>query len=122
MRFALPFLLLLAACEVKVTTPTKVDVNCETTKEGVECEAKQSIGTSEVEACWDFIVTCANGELVKAPHMCAKVKDGGTAKAVMANDKLVNRDKCGGDKPPTGKVENFTIDGKTPDSVTPTTK
>ena len=120
MRFALLFLL--AACEVKVTTPTKVDVSCETTKEGVTCDAKQSVGTSEAEACWDFIVSCANGATVKAPHMCAKVKDGGTTKVTMGNDKLVDRDKCGGDKPPTGKVENFTIDGKTPDSVTPTTK
>lgn len=118
MRFALLFLLV--ACEAKITMPTKVDVNCETTKEGVDCTAKQTAGTSEVEACWDFLVTCANGEIVKAPHMCAKVKDGGMTKTLMTNDKLVNRDKCGGDGPPTGKVENFTIDGRTPDAVTPT--
>lgn len=119
MRFALPVLLLLAACEVKVTTPTNVDVSCETTAEGVDCVVKHNAGSTETEVCWDVILTCANGEIVKAPHMCTKVAVGGTAKATRAKDKLENIDKCHGDKPPTLKAENLTFDGKAPDIVTP---
>jgi hypothetical protein len=104
MRFALLFLL--AGCEVKVTTPTKVDVNCEAASDGVHCTVKQTEGTSEAEACWDFTVTCEQGT-VKTPRMCAKVKDGGTVKADTPRDKLIGIDTCKGDP------------CKTPDFVTP---
>lgn len=121
MRFVVLVLLLVAACEVKVTTPTRVDVNCETASTGVECTVKQTEGTSEAEACWDFVVMCENGT-VKTPRMCAKVKDGGTVKASTPRDKLIGIDTCTGDPAKTtAKAENLTIDGRTPDSVTPTT-
>jgi hypothetical protein len=118
MRIAL--LLFLVACDVKVTTPVNVDVNCEAKSEGVDCTAKQTIGTSEAEACWEFVITCETGT-VRTPKMCAKVKDGGTTTATMPRDKLIGADTCKGDRTKTtAKVENFTIDGKVPDSVTPT--
>ncbi len=120
MRIAVA-LFLFVACDAKITMPTKVDVNCETTKEGLDCTVKQTAGTTEAEACWDFIVTCANGAVVKAPRLCQKVKDGGTAKISTTKDKLEGIEKCGGEGGPTAKVENLTIDGKTPDFVTPTT-
>lgn len=120
MRIAVA-LLLMTACEGKITVsePTNVDVDCTTVAEGVECVVKQTLGTSEAEACWDLTFTCANGAIVKPPHLCQKVKDGGTAKLLTPRDKLDGIDKCGGDKPPTGKLENLTINGKTPDKVTP---
>jgi len=110
MRFAL--LLLLAAlpgCSEHVN----VSVNCKTTAEpAVECVATQTQGKTEVEACWDFELTCANGAVVKATNVCAKVKDGGTANAKVTADKLTGLDKCQGDKPPTGKLANMTLNGK----------
>lgn len=118
MRFA-AVVVLLAACEVKVSEPTKVDVNCETTKDGLDCTVKQTMGKAEAEACWDFIVTCGNGTQVKPPRLCAKVKDGGSTKLSTPRDKLAGIESCGGDQPPTAKVENLTIDGRTPDSITP---
>jgi len=116
MRFAAA-LFLVAACSI--VEPVKVDVTCETTKEGLDCTVRQAAGKAEAEACWDFIITCANNAVVKSPHMCQKVKNGGSAKTSVTRDKLTNIENCGGDKPPTAKVENLTIDGKQPGSVTP---
>jgi hypothetical protein len=99
--------LALAGC----TQPVKVNIQCVTSEAAVECDLTQTVGKMEVEACWDFQVTCGNGAVVKAPRMCQKVKDGGTAKATMPSDKLTGRDKCAGDKP-TAAISNLTIDGK----------
>jgi hypothetical protein len=64
----------LAGCE-----QVKVHVNCETTAApAIECTVQQTAGKSEVEVCWDFELTCANGNKVTAPRTCQKVKDGGT--------------------------------------------
>jgi hypothetical protein len=90
-----------------------VRVDCEVpTTAAVECKVQQTQGKDEVEACWDFEVTCANGEVVGAPHTCAKVKDGGTEKVSINRDQLTNVDKCGGNGAPTAKVSNLTINGK----------
>lgn len=107
MRFVLA-MVLLAGCSEKVN----VSVNCVTAADGVTCDVQQTAGKTEVETCWDFAVTCANGAVVKAPRTCAKVKDGGTTKATIPADKLTDREKCDGDKPPTAKITNLTIDGK----------
>jgi hypothetical protein len=102
-------LVLLAGCSEKVN----VSINCVTTAApAVECDVKQTKGKTEVEACWDFSATCANGAVVKAARTCQKIKDGGSAKATIPADKLDGVDKCGGDEPPTAKVENMTLDGK----------
>jgi hypothetical protein len=104
-------LILLAGCSENVG----VSINCITTAApAVECELKQTKGKSEVEVCWDFSATCANDAVVKAARTCAKVKDGGTAKAVIPADKLEGLDKCAGDKPPIAKVDNMTLNGKPP--------
>lgn len=109
MKLAPLVLILLAACSENV----KVHISCITTAEpSVECELKQTTGKSEVEVCWDFVATCDNGAVVKAERTCQKVKDGGTAKATIPADKLTGVDKCGGSKPPTAKVENMTLNGK----------
>jgi hypothetical protein len=90
-----------------------VHVDCITTAApAVECEVKQTKGKSEIEACWDISVTCANGGVVKAPHWCQKVKDGGTAKTTIPGDKLTGMDGCGGTGAPTAKLENLTLNGK----------
>ncbi len=100
-----------AGCKENVN----VTVNCETVADpnvAVLCQIKQVQGKTEVEACWDFAVTCANGTVVQTPRSCAKVKDGGSAVHRTEADKLTNLDKCAGDKPPTAKVSNFTINGE----------
>lgn len=103
-------LVLLAACKGEEVS---VNVDCKTTAApAVECDVTQTKGKSEVEACWDFSVTCANGAVVKAARTCQKVKDGGTVKTTITADKLDGIDKCGGDGPPTGSMTNMTIDGK----------
>jgi hypothetical protein len=100
--------LALGGCE-----QVKVNVNCETTAApAVECTLQQTAGKSEVEVCWDFSLTCANGNKVTAPRTCQKVKDGGSAKVTVPGDKLEGVAKCGGDKPPVGALTNMTIDGK----------
>jgi hypothetical protein len=112
MKYAALAVILLAGCGEKVN----VHIDCITTAApAVECELHQTKGKSEVEVCWDFTATCANGAVVTAANTCAKVKDGGTAKATIPGDKLVGIDKCGGDKPPTAKVENMTLNGKKPE-------
>jgi hypothetical protein len=92
-----------------------VHVDCKTTAEpSIECDVTQTKGKSEVEACWDVSVTCGNGAVVKAPHTCQKVKDGGTAKTTIPGDKLTGFDQCqaGSGGGPTAKLENMTINGK----------
>ncbi|HTM19877.1 MAG TPA: hypothetical protein VL172_05195 [Kofleriaceae bacterium] len=90
-----------------------VRVDCEVpTQEAVECTVEQTQGKDEIEACWDFEITCANGEVVGAPNTCTKVKDGGKEKVTIGRDKLTNADKCGGKGQPTAKVSNLTINGK----------
>ena len=109
MKHAVFAVLLLAGCGEQVN----VHIDCITTAApAVECELKQTKGKSEVEVCWDFSATCANGAVVKAARTCHKVKDGGTEKVTIAADKLDGLDKCGGDRPPTAKVENLTLNGK----------
>ena len=109
MKYLAIALFLLTGCGEKVAA----HVDCVTTAApAVECEVKQTKGKSEVEVCWDFEATCANGAVVKAAHTCQKVKDGGSAKVTIAADKLEGIDKCGGDKPPQAAVKNMTIEGK----------
>jgi hypothetical protein len=101
--------LLFAGCGEDVSA----HVDCITTAApAVECDVKQTKGKSEIDVCWDFNVTCANGAVVKAARTCQKVKDGGSAKVTIPADKLDGVDKCGGDKPPTGALTNMTINGK----------
>lgn len=107
-RAALVIILALVGCSEKVA----VDVQCVTTAApAVDCSVTQTQGKSEVEACWDFEVTCGNGALVTAPRTCQKVKGGGTAKVTIPGDKLSGVDKCGGSDP-QAKVSNLTLDGK----------
>jgi hypothetical protein len=106
----------LAGCSEAVN----VTVNCVTTATpSVECKVKQVEGKSEVEVCWDFAATCANGQAVTAPRSCTKIKGGATLDYVIPTDKLAGVDKCAGDKPPTITLDNLTIDGKTTTKTTP---
>lgn len=94
----------------------RVTVQCVTVETpAVECVVTETEGKAEVEACWDFEVTCGNGAVVKAERTCQKVKDGKSAKVTIPADKLTGVDKCGGDSP-TAKVLNLTLNGK---SVSP---
>ncbi|MEO8699030.1 MAG: hypothetical protein ABI867_03270 [Kofleriaceae bacterium] len=100
---------LVAGC----SEPVHVNVKCLTTAEpAVECDVHQTEGKSEVEACWEFQLTCGNGEIVKAPRTCQKVKDGGSVKTKIAGSTLTNLDKCGGTAPPKGELLNMTLNGK----------
>jgi len=99
----------LGACKEEVN----VNVECVTTAApAVECTVKQTKGKSEVETCWDFSVTCGNGEVVKAQRTCHKIKDGATDKVTIGADKLSNVEKCAGSAAPAAKLENLTINGK----------
>lgn len=99
-------LLVLAGC----MEPTEVSVNCETNKDGVECEAKQTKGKGEAKACWDFTVECEGDVKVEAPNTCVTLKNGGTEKATIPMDKLKNADKC--TKSTGAKVSKLTINGQ----------
>jgi hypothetical protein len=113
MRLLVMLALALVGCKGE---EVNVAIHCVTTKEpAVECEAKQTIGKSDVEACWDLASTCGNGAVVKAPRSCTKVKDGGTAKVTIPAAKLEGLDKCAGDKPPVLTLSNKTLDGKPSD-------
>ena len=104
-------LTLTAGCSEKVN----VNVSCVTTAApAVECDVTQTEGKSEVEVCWDFAVTCGNGAVVKAERTCQKVKDGATVKTTIGADKLTGIADCAGNSPPTGKLENLTINGEVP--------
>ncbi len=110
MKYSAFALLLFAGCKGEKVS---AHVDCITTAApAVECEVSQTKGKSEIDVCWDFAVTCANGAVVTAARTCQKVKDGGTAKVTIPADKLVGIDKCGGDKPPTGALSNMTINGE----------
>lgn len=101
----------LAGCSEQV----HVSVDCATKETGVECKVAQTEGKSEVEACWDFSVTCGNGAVVTADHTCQKVKDGRTETALIPNAKLHGLDKCAvgeANKPPVAAMTNLTINGK----------
>ena len=105
---ALVSVFFVAGCE-----SVKVNVNCVTTQESaVECTVQQTQGKAEVEACWDFTVTCPNGTVVKAPRTCQKVSGGGTQKSTVPADKLTNLDKCGGTGESKAALSNLTLDGK----------
>ena len=105
---------LLAGSITGCSEEVSVHVACKTTAApAVECDVVQKIGKSEVDVCWDFAVTCANGGQVKAERTCQKVKDGGTAKAVIPAEKLTGIATCGGEGPPTGQVANITLNGNT---------
>jgi hypothetical protein len=108
MNKALAILLFATGCE-----SVQVSVNCATTKDAkVECSVQQVRGKAEVEACWDFAFTCANGAAVTAPRMCQKVSGGGTETTSLPADKLVGLEKCGGTGDPKATLTNLTIDGK----------
>jgi hypothetical protein len=110
MKYAAFALLLVAGCK---SEKVSAHVDCVTTAApAVECDVSQTKGKSEIDVCWDFAVTCANGAIVTAARTCQKVKDGGTAKVTIPADKLEGIDKCGGDKPPTGTLSNMTINGE----------
>ena len=102
------FVGLLGGCAEDVT----VNIDCKSTAApAVECDVAQRAGKTEVDVCWDFAVTCANGAEVKAERTCQKVKDGGTAKVVIPVEKLTGLDKCGGEGTPVAKVTNTTMNG-----------
>lgn len=94
------------------TKDAEVHVECRTVETpAVECTVTEVKGTMEVEACWDFEVTCGNGAVVTAERTCQKVKDGATENVTIPADKLTGVDKCGGDAP-QAKVSNLTLNGK----------
>jgi len=110
-KYALALVLFtVAACKGE---DVSVHIDCITTATpAVECEVKQTKGKSEVEACWDFSVTCANGAVVTAARTCQKVGDGKTVHTTIPTDQLTGLDKCGGEGKPTGTLTNMTINGK----------
>lgn len=105
------WLALVALGGCTITEPVKVAVNCATNKtNSLECSVTQTQGKSEVEACWDFAITCGNGTIVKAPKTCQKVKEGGTEKVTVPADKLTNLERCAGDA--KAAISGLMINGK----------
>lgn len=122
MRLAI-LLVLLTACEAKIgevqplVVGTGADIHCEGIQEGFECRVVQVVGTAESEVCFDIAITCGDGGVVKAPRTCAKVKDGGTTKAMIPYSTLQG-DQCSGDKTKrVFKILNQTIDGLSAEAV-----
>jgi hypothetical protein len=107
-------ILLTALFVTGCTEEVHVDVQCETTKTGVDCTLHQDKGKTEVETCWDFSVTCGNGAVVTAERSCGKVGNGATAKVQLPATKLHGLDKCEtkDGTPPKATMANLTIDGK----------
>jgi len=87
------------------------NVDCEV-KAGptVDCTIAETKGTAEVEVCWEFKVTCANGATLDAARTCAKVKDGQTSTATIPTDKIKVAGSCEGEK--SASVTNLTINGE----------
>jgi hypothetical protein len=87
------------------------NVNCEV-KSGptVDCTIAETKGTADVEICWEFKVTCANGATLEAARTCAKVKDGQTSNATIPTEKIKSAGSCEGEK--TAAVTNLTINGE----------
>jgi hypothetical protein len=106
---AMSFLALTGCKQEQVTA----NVNCEV-KAGptVDCTIAETKGTAEVEICWGFKVTCANGATLEGTRTCAKVKDGQTANATIPTDKITSTGSCEGEK--TAAVTNLTINGEKP--------
>jgi hypothetical protein len=86
-------------------------VNCEV-KEGptVECALKQTKGTSEIDVCFDFSVTCTNGATLEAERVCQKLQNRGARNVTVPIDKIKMSGACEGEA--TGAVTNMTINGK----------
>jgi hypothetical protein len=74
----------------------------------VKCTVTQTKGTSEMEVCWDFHVTCANAATLDA-HGCGKVEDKGTTNVTIPTDKIKVSGNCDGN--PQAVVQNMTING-----------
>ena len=88
-----------------------VNVACEVKKGPVvECVVAQTKGTAEVEACWDFKVTCAVSGAIEAPRTCAKIKGGETTTVTIPTDKIKVSATCEG-KQEQGNA-NLTINGE----------
>lgn len=99
----------LGACEEAVA----IDVKCGTTwAPSIECDVSETLGKSEVEACWDYDLTCANGKHVTAERTCQKVADGNTVKTVIPAAKLTGYSQCGGDTAPVGILSGLTLNGQ----------
>jgi hypothetical protein len=96
----------LAGCE-----NVHVNVECNTNNNNqIDCSVTEDKGKNEVETCFDVSAPCKNGSVVTAPRTCSKVKDGGTVKVTIAQDKLVNLDKCDGAQ--KMNITNLTLDGQ----------
>lgn len=89
----------------------KAIVNCEV-KDGptVECAIKQTEGTTKIEVCWDFTVTCANKAMLDVQHACAKVKNGGATNLIIPSDKIKMTGTCEGAS--EAAITGMTINGK----------
>lgn len=99
----------MTACKEQVN----VDVRCKTTAEStIECDVQQTVGTAEVDACWDLKITCENGAIVTTPRNCQKVKDGKTEKYTVTKDKLIGVAQCGGSAPPKMEMLKMSLNGE----------
>jgi hypothetical protein len=106
-------LLVIAGCTERVN----VTVNCLMTAKGAECTLVQVKGKTEVEACWDFVVTCGNGGVVTADRACAKVGDGATVQHLIPSDHIHGGDTCAAKAgtPPRGTITHLTLNGEQTD-------
>lgn len=87
-------------------------VHCEVVSgPAIDCDVRQTKGTTDVEVCWDFKVTCDSGSTLVAPHTCAHVAGGKTTKTTIAGDKLAITGTCTGEKHAT--LGTMTVNGET---------
>ncbi|MGY0504995.1 hypothetical protein [Luteimonas sp. e5] len=99
-------MLALAAC--KVVKPDSADVNCKGADDrGMDCEVKRTAGNKAIEACWDMVVSCRNGEEMKgsACHQLAAEESAGVRNMPLAD--FAGRDRC--DAGIAARIENMKV-------------
>ena len=73
----------------------------------IQCDIAETKGTTAIEVCWDFKVTCKNGAEITVPRSCTTVKDGATVHYTIPAEKIQNADKCDAD--PKAVVSNMVL-------------
>ncbi len=81
---------LMMACQnsAKVMVECKVDGD-----KGFQCEVRHTEGKAKAKACWDAVVTCANGTKVIGSG-CHEVAPGAKAQHLIPVEEIKNKDAC----------------------------
>jgi hypothetical protein len=84
----------------------KVQVACGPSTSGLECTVAHVEGGAEAEACWNVVLTCANGLRV-ASHACRTVQPKQSVKHYLGVGQFPNMERC--DRGVAYKVEDLEV-------------